>query len=159
MAAESAVASPSARLSGRTNKPLTKRYILRGSAPPTRAPHQPWCKRYYIFVRTVREIWVNMNTFRNHENDDSDVQSSGACAEQPPSPLSQTVAHERRDRGNGRHRDTKGHAYERALIRKWFRDHQTDPMTGESLPTTELYDDCDMLEHCNAHRSRVAANV
>merc|ERR1712216_262244 len=39
----------------------------------------------------------------------------------------------------------RGMTYERAFIRKWFADHQTDPMTGESLPTTEVYDDCDML--------------
>jgi hypothetical protein len=41
-----------------------------------------------------------------------------ASVEQLPSSLSQTVAHERRDRGNGRHCDTRWHTYERALIRR-----------------------------------------
>ena len=38
----------------------------------------------------------------------------------------------------------KEQTYERA-IEDWFKMHKTDPMTGEALRTTDVFQDADML--------------
>ncbi len=47
----------------------------------------------------------------------------------------------------------RGETYERDLINAWFEKHNTDPMTGDVLLTTVLYDDCDMRERCVRYRA------
>ena len=45
----------------------------------------------------------------------------------------------------------KGQTYERAAIEDWFKTHNTDPMTGEALLTTDVFQDADMLSKCKQH--------
>eukprot|EP00966_Prymnesium_polylepis_P165168 3818767-Prymnesium_polylepis.1 len=45
----------------------------------------------------------------------------------------------------------KGQTYERAAIEDWFKTHQTDPMTGETLLTTDVFHDAYMLFKCKQH--------
>jgi len=45
----------------------------------------------------------------------------------------------------------KGQTYERAAIEDWFKTHKTDPMTGEALLTTDVFQDADMLSKCKQH--------
>ena len=38
-----------------------------------------------------------------------------------------------------------------AAIEDWFKTHKTDPMTGEALLTTDVFQDADMLSKCKQH--------
>ena len=48
----------------------------------------------------------------------------------------------------------RGTTYERAFIAKWFEYHRSDPLTGEALNTTVLYDNVDMRQRCDAFRCK-----
>ena len=48
----------------------------------------------------------------------------------------------------------RGKTYERDAISQWLELNSTDPLTGEMLPTTALYEDVDMRARCLQWLSR-----
>ena len=52
-----------------------------------------------------------------------------------------------------------GHTFERHVIEEWLRDHDTNPMTGKSMPSKALVPNFAIREACAAYRARNPSNA